>query len=202
MTELATRAYAAFEVKALGDGKRTFSGWATTPAVDRVGDTINPMGVRFKNPLPLLHQHRHDTPIGTVKFGKPTKRGIEFDAEIPEIEEPLALKERLDVAWGEIKHGLVRAVSIGFRPLKYAFRDDGGVDYQEIEVHELSSVTIPALPEAVITAVKSMGPLSQDVIREIRRFDARDSKGGVPLIRRNPESTAKLQGGAVRLIKR
>lgn len=192
--ELTNRAYAAFEVKALGDGKRTFRGWATTPAVDRVGDTINPLGVRFKNPLPLLHQHRHDTPIGFVKFGKPTARGIEFDAEIPEIDEPLALKERLDTAWGEIKHGLVRAVSIGFRPIKYAFTDDG-VDYQEVEVYELSSVTIPALPEAVITAVKSMSGLSAEVIREIKSHDfGHRVNGGVPLVRQSK--------GGIQLIKR
>lgn len=200
--ELANRAYAAFEVKALGDGRRTFSGWATTPALDRMSDTINPLGVRFKNPLPLLHQHRHDTPIGTVVFGKPTKKGIEFDAEIPEIDEPAALKERLDVAWGEIKHGLVRAVSIGFRPLKYAFKEDGGVDYQEVEVYELSSVTIPALPDAVITAVKSMAPLSAELIREIKQFDSRSVGGGIPLIRRAAEPKPVSAGGGIKLISR
>ena len=49
--ELATRAYAAFEVKAISADRRTFSGWATTPTLDRVGDTINSLGVTFKNPL-------------------------------------------------------------------------------------------------------------------------------------------------------
>ena len=200
--ELANRAYAAFEVRALGNGRRTFSGWATTPALDRMSDTINPLGVRFKNPLPLLHQHRHDTPIGTVVFGKPTKKGIEFDAEIPEIDEPATLKERLEVAWGEIKHGLVRAVSIGFRPLKYAFKEDGGVDYQEVEVYELSSVTIPALPDAVITAVKSMSPLSADLIREIKQFDSRSVGGGIPLIRRTAEPKPVSAGGGIKLITR
>ncbi|EJO27431.1 HK97 family phage prohead protease, partial [Achromobacter piechaudii] len=110
------RAYAAFEVKALDSSKRTFKGWATTPTVDRVGDIINPLGASFKNPLPLLHQHRHDMPIGLVRFNTPTAKGIEFEAEIPSIDEPGPLKDRLDTAWGEIKHGLVRAVSIGFRP--------------------------------------------------------------------------------------
>lgn len=191
--DLATRAYAALEVKALGDGRRTFSGWATTPALDRMSDTINPLGVRFKNPLPLLHQHRHDTPIGTVTFGRPTKRGIEFDAEIPDIDEPAALKERLDVAWGEIKHGLVRAVSIGFRPLKYAYKEDGGVDYQEVEVFELSSVTIPALPEAVITAVKSMTPIPVDALREIRRAEAE------PTVRLLSSRDQHIKAGAVSL---
>lgn len=197
--ELATRAYAAFEVKALGNNRRTFSGWATTPAVDRVLDTINPMGVRFKNPLPLLHQHRHDQPIGTATFGKPTTKGIEFDAEIPEIDEPPALKDRLDVAWGEVKNKLIRAVSVGFRPIKYAFRDDGGIEYQEIEVYELSIVTIPALPDAVITAVKSMCGLSPEMIHEIKRFDRRDPSAPIPLVK--AQDAANLPAGAVKLIR-
>lgn len=172
--ELATRAYAAFEVKALEDSRRTFSGWATTPSLDRVGDTINPLGVRFVNPLSLLSGHRHDLPIGTVKFKTPTKRGIEFDAEIPVVEEEYgSLRDRVNTAWGELKYGLVRAVSIGFRPIKYAFTD-AGVDYQEIEVYELSTVAIPALPDAVISTVKSMGPLSQEFIQEIKRYDLAD----------------------------
>lgn len=151
-----SRAYSIIEAKSFDVDKRTFSGWATTPTPDRMSDTIDPMGARFKNPLVLLHQHQHDAPIGTVRFGKPTPKGIEFEAEIPEIDEPGPLKDRVDTAWGEIRHGLVRAVSIGFRPLKYAFRDDGGIDFQEIEIFELSSVSIPANADAVITAVKSI----------------------------------------------
>ena len=200
--ELATRAYAAFEVKALEDKRRTFSGWATTPALDRVNDSINPLGVRFKNPLVLLHGHRHDAPIGTAVFKNPTKRGIEFDAEIPEVDEEYgSLRDRVNTAWGELKYGLVRAVSIGFRPLKYSFKDDGGVEYSEIEVYELSTVAIPALPEAVISAVKSMGPLSNDLIREIKRYDHVTRNGGIPLVQQRKSAPDKLEGGAVRLIR-
>lgn len=178
--ELANRAYALMEVKALGDARRTFSGWATTPSLDRVNDSIDPFGVRFKNPLPLLHQHRTDRPIGTATFKKATAKGIEFDAEIARVDEPEALKERLDVAWGEIQNGLVRAVSIGFRPLKYAYKKDGGIDYQEIEVYELSSVTIPALPDAIITSVKSMYPVvPHEFVGQIKRFDLADT--GAPM---------------------
>lgn len=193
--ELATRAYAAFEVKAISAERRTFSGWATTPSMDRVGDTINPLGVTFKNPLVLLHGHRHDQPIGTATFKTPTKKGIEFDAEIPVVGEEFgALRERVDTAWGELKFGLVRAVSIGFKPIKYAFTDDG-VDYQEIEVYELSTTPIPALPDAVITAVKSMQPLSPDMVKMLRNADRR----GIPLIKAREGS---LSRGAVELIRR
>ena len=88
------RAYAVFETKALDEKRRIFTGWATTPAPDRVQDTIDPMGATFKNPLVLLHQHRHDAPIGSVKFDKPTAKGIQFTAEIPVIDEPGPLKDR------------------------------------------------------------------------------------------------------------
>lgn len=150
------RAYSVLEVRAFDDDSRKFSGIATTPSVDRVGDIIEPEGVKFSNPLPLLHQHFHDRPVGTVRFKKPTKDGIEFDAQIVKVEEPGPLQDRVDTAWGEVKYGLVRATSIGFRPIEYSFMDNGGIRYSEIEVYELSTVTIPANADAVISAVKSI----------------------------------------------
>lgn len=161
------RAYSLIEVKNLDESKRTFSGWATTPDVDRVNDTINPLGAKFTNPIVLLHQHDSDRPIGTVKFRKPTKAGIEFDAEIPVIKEPGPLKDRVDTAWGEIRAGLVRGVSIGFRPLRHAYKDDGGVDFQEIEIFELSIVSVPANSAALITSVaKNMDAQAIAVLKE------------------------------------
>lgn len=202
MTALANRAYAVIQVKAMDEEKRTFTGWATTPALDRVGDTINPLGAKFTNPLVLLHQHKYDQPIGQVTFGKPTAKGIQFSAQIPDVLEPGPLRDRVNTAWGEIKYGLVRAVSIGFRAIKYAFTEDGGVDYQEVEIYEMSSVSIPALPEAIITSVKSMNPsLSAEMVREIKRFDSGRVAGGpVRLIQTKKTAAAKLPGGAVRLI--
>lgn len=153
---MTNRAYSLIEKAAVDDGRRVFSGMATTPEPDRMQDTINPLGAVFKNPIALLHQHRHDAPIGTVTFGKPTEKGIPFTAEIPVIEEAGTLKDRVDTAWGEIKSGLVRAVSIGFRPIKHAYLESGGIDFQEVEIYELSTVSIPANPGAVITQVKSI----------------------------------------------
>ncbi len=151
------RAYSLIEVKSLDETKRTFSGWATTPAVDRVQDTINPLKAAFAADIPLLHQHRHDAPVGRVRFGKATKAGIAFEAEIPNIPEPGPLKDRVDTAWGEIKHGLVRAVSVGFTPTEPPeYNKNGGVDFGAIEIFELSTVTIPANSQAIITAVKSI----------------------------------------------
>lgn len=160
------RAYSLLTVKAVQDDQRRIEGVATTPAVDRMGDIVDPLGVKFTNPLPLLWQHEHDKPIGSVKFGKPTKDGIPFTAEIASIDEAGTLKDRLDEAWQSIKLGLVRAVSIGFRPIKYAFLEAGGIHFQEIEVFELSAVTIPANAEALITDVKDITPAQLAVIKK------------------------------------
>lgn len=189
------RAYSLLAVeKAVDDGgKRRFSGWATTPELDRVSDTIDPMGAKFTNPLVLLHQHNHDAPIGSVTFKKPSKKGIEFEAEIPVIAESGPLKDRVDTAWGEIKSGLVRAVSIGFRALKYAFKEDGGIEFQEIEVYELSTVSIPANAGALITSVKSID-------RELRQ--AAGIAEPVPPTKPNPPPQAasgQKRFGVVRL---
>jgi HK97 family phage prohead protease len=150
------RAYSVLEIKSVDEGKRVIRGIATTPTVDRVGDIIDPLGVKFTNPMAFLWQHRHDQPIGQVKFDKPSKNGINFEAEIASTDEPGTLKDRLDEAWQSIKMGLVRAVSIGFRPIEYAFMDNGGIRFSETEVYELSAVTIPANSDALITQVKSI----------------------------------------------
>lgn len=150
------RAYSVLEIKAVDEAARTLRGIATTPSVDRVGDIIDPMGVKFDNPMPFLWQHFHDAPIGTVEFEQPTAKGINFVARLPMIEEIGNLRDRIEEAWQTIKAGLVRAVSIGFRPLEYAFLDGGGIRYNEIEVYELSAVTIPANSDALITSVKSI----------------------------------------------
>lgn len=155
---LENRAYSVLEVKSVDEKARVIRGIATTPSVDRVGDIIDPMGVKFSNPLSFLWQHNHDQPIGTVKFDKPTEKGIEFEAEIihPDKVESATLKDLLQLAWDSIKTGLVRATSIGFRPIEYAFMDNGGIRYSETEVYELSAVTVPANADAIISTIKSI----------------------------------------------
>lgn len=149
------RMYSVLDVKSVEDESRIIRGVATTPTPDRVGDIVEPLGVSFKNPMPLLWHHNADKPVGTVTFDKPTKGGITFEAKLAAIDEPGTLKDRIDEAWQSVKAGLVRAVSIGFRSLEHAFIEGtGGVRFMKSEVMELSLVTIPANAEAVISSVK------------------------------------------------
>jgi HK97 family phage prohead protease len=148
--------YSVLTVKAVEEDQRIIRGVATTPNPDRVGDIVEPLGVQFKNPMPLLHQHDHDKPVGTVTFDKPTKDGIAFEARLPKIEEPGPLRDRIETAWGEVKAGLARAVSIGFRALEYSFLDEGGIRFNKSEVLELSLVSVPANADAVISTIESI----------------------------------------------
>lgn len=167
------RAYSILTVKAVEDEQRIIRGVATTPTPDRLGDIVEPLGVKFKNPMPLLWQHKSDKPVGTVKFDKPTKDGITFEARLPKIDEPGTLKDRIDEAWQSVKAGLVAAVSIGFNAIEYAWIETtGGIHFLETEVMELSLVTIPAQAEATITQIKSIdAPLLAATGKEPKAFD-------------------------------
>lgn len=150
------RAYSVLDVKAVNAETRTITGWATTPGVDRVGDVVEPLGVQYKNPLPLLWQHDHQQPVGLVEFGKPTAKGVPFTATFAEVTEPVGLFNRIEEAWQSVKAGLVRAVSIGFRDLgSEPIAGSWGTRFLKTEVYELSLVTIPANAEATITSIKS-----------------------------------------------
>ncbi len=185
------RAYSILEVKAFDDDAREITGMATTPEPDRMGDIVDPMGAKFAVELPLLWQHRHDSPVGTVKFGKPTKNGIPFRASVAKIENAGQLKDMVDMAWDAVKAKLVRGVSIGFRALEYAFMENGGIRFTEVEIYELSLVTIPANASATIQTIKAMDTAGR----------TKSASLGVPLVKVAPTPVAKPEGGAVKLVR-
>ncbi len=150
------RAFATFEIKAVHEDERIIEGVASTPSTDRMGDIVEPMGAEFKLPLPLLWQHRHDQPVGSVVWAKPTSDGIPFRAKVESDDQPGPLKDLLDLAWRSVKKGLVRGVSIGFATLESTeIEGTWGRRFVKWDWLELSLVTIPANVEATIQSVKS-----------------------------------------------
>jgi HK97 family phage major capsid protein/HK97 family phage prohead protease len=151
------RAYALLDVKALDPERRTFSGLASTPELDRQGHSLDPAGATYRNPLPLLLFHDQKQPIGTVTLHA-TAAGIAFNATLPTIDTPGRVKDRVDEAWHSIQQGLITGVSIGFRVLDGAVQalKSGGLRLLKTEIFELSLVTIPANAQASILMVKSL----------------------------------------------
>ncbi len=155
-----SKAYSVWQVKSFtenDDDERIITGIATTPTTDRDDDIIEPTGAKFALPIPLLWQHNHNQPIGEVTEATVTDEGIEFTAKIAKIEESGKLKSRLDEAWQAIKSGLVKCLSVGFKMKEYNYLEGSwGLHIKEWEWYELSVVTIPANPDAVITDIKTI----------------------------------------------
>lgn len=159
-----TRAYSLVSITKADEDQRVIEGIASTFSTDRVGDQVDPMGARFKLPLPLLWQHDASKPIGQVEWAQPTPKGIPFRARIAKTDEPGPLRDRLQEAFQSIRIGLVRAVSIGFRPIK-STAIATGYRFDEWDWFELSAVTIPANEEATIATVKRYAGRPSNVVR-------------------------------------
>lgn len=145
------RAYSIVEFKAVDGEKRIIEGIASTPTPDRMNDIVELDGMDFKLPLPFLYQHNHQRPIGHVIEAKKTRDGLKIKAKIADDIAPFITE-----AWSLIKGGLIRGLSIGFRPIEEAWnKETGGFRFIKTELFEISAVTIPANAEASILSVKS-----------------------------------------------
>lgn len=190
------KAYSLLSEKSFEDGDSVIRGYATTPTPDRVDDIVVPDGVVFRTTdIKLLMHHDRTLPVGNVKFGRPEKKGLPFEARLPDVKEDGIVRDRVNEARHSIKYNLISAVSIGFKPLQDGVEllKNGGLKFTKWEMIELSLTPTPMNPDAIFAAVKSMGQsLPQDVVRLIR---AADRGGAVKLI------APTRNTGAVRLTK-
>ena len=151
------RAYGLLELKSVSDDARILKGIASTISPDRMADIVESRGAEFKLPLPLLSQHDHRLPIGTIYDAKVFDDRIEIEAEIAKDSD----LDYVETAWKQLKANLVRGLSIGFRSLEHEWIKDekgnetGGLRFKRWEMLETSCVTIPANAHATITSLKS-----------------------------------------------
>lgn len=193
MEDNRSHAYSKFVVKMVDDEKREIRGVATTPTPDRVGDIVEPQGAKFALPLPLLWQHRHDQPVGTVNVANVSDTEIEFVATIAQVEEPGTLKDRVDEAWQSVKSGLVRAVSIGFGINEYSVLEDGGWRFTDWEWRELSLVTIPANADATINVIRSIdtetrAAIGNETVKKVEETPGVSGKTGQKSAKNSPKA--------------
>lgn len=185
-------------IKSIDDEERRIEGWATRVEEDRMGDVVLPKGAVYKLPLPFLLDHDHSKSVGIVDKVQVTDKGIRFWAHIKKIAEEGEAKRLTDYAWSLVRNGLRSAVSIGFRALDAEqIPNSYGLKFKSWEWLELSAVTVPAHPGAVITGFKSFSTGDSFVtVPPLRTVN-----GGVPLVKVAPAPVAKPEGGAVKLVR-
>jgi HK97 family phage prohead protease len=132
-------------------GGRRFRAVASTGIRDREGDVVEQRGWRLeayrKNPV-VMWAHLYDrTPIARAIHVAVEGDRLMLEAEFPEP----GVSRFADDAAALIEAGLLGAVSVGFRPLRWELMPDGrGVRFLEQELLEVSLVPVPANAEALI----------------------------------------------------
>lgn len=115
---------------------------ASTGSLDRDEEILEPTGWNLdnfrKSPRLLWSHDPHLLPIGKVTDIKINEKGLIFDAEFAEKENPFAHQ----VA-NLVKNGFINSFSVGFKPLER----DGNI-FKKMELLEISLVNVPANPEA------------------------------------------------------
>ena len=170
MDDEATKAYSNLTIKTLDNGDEffTITGIASTPTPDRDGDIVEPKGAKFALPYPLLASHDHDLPVGEVVKAEVTSVGIEIEAKLPKN----SGLEYVDRAIKQVKAGLIKAFSIGFRPLQSEPLKSGGRLFKQIEIFETSLVAIPANADAGIATIKKYSSEPLDCDEQLFDFES------------------------------
>jgi len=123
---------------------------------DRYGDSIIAAGwdvANFsRNPIALFN-HNPDQPIGRWENLSIKKDALHGHLQLA----PKGTSARIDEIRALIDAGVLRAVSVGFRPIEYEQIKDspvGGIRYLKSELVETSLVSVPANPNALAVAAK------------------------------------------------
>ncbi len=141
----------ALTVKAIGDNG-TFTGFASTPTVDRYADVIEVGALAWGATVPMLLSH--DQPIGVFTRLEHTADGLLCDGQI-----------NLDVqagreAYSLLKQGALTGLSVGI-----IVKDRNVVDsvrhITSAELLEISLTAMPVNPEARVTSVKAVEQAEQ-----------------------------------------
>jgi len=134
------------------DDRLYVEGYASTKNLDRYVEVVSPEAFEstietyMSNPV-VLFQHKHDNPIGQVVEIAIDKFGLWVKAFISKAESAKSIATM-------IEEGILRAFSIGFRE-KTATPVDEVYTIQDLELYEISVVSIPANRESLFSVAKA-----------------------------------------------
>ena len=143
---------------------RTLRFTISTGAIDRDMDQVDVAGWDLsnyaKNPVVLWAHRADELPIGkAIDIGSDGNRLFSAVRFLPD-KQYGAASDFAAIVHGLAKDGFLSATSVGFRPIKWDFSEDPersgatdyfpGIDFHTQELVELSLVSVPSNPEALI----------------------------------------------------
>lgn len=142
--------------------------------VDAYGDTVMPgafiKSIAKRKPK-MLWQHSMDEPIGVWDEVREDAKGLYVQGR-------LALKtEKGQEALELVSMGAIDGLSIGYRTMADEYVQGGTRLLKEVDLWEVSFVTIPADPSATINSIKSLSTEREceDALRDMG-FSRREAK--------------------------
>jgi HK97 family phage prohead protease len=147
---------AAFELKREPDADGSFEGYASVFGVVDQGMDVVERGAFVKSigsgrKVKMLWQHDQAQPIGVWDEIKEDERGLFVKGRL------LKDVRRGSEAMALLRAGALDSMSIGYRTVTAANEGNGSVrKLMEVDLFEISLVTFPMLPEAQVTAIKSI----------------------------------------------
>lgn len=145
-----------FEIKQIEeeDGVFTFEGFASTFGNEDLDSDVIDKGAFSKSLAKrtpkLLWQHSMDEPLGVFTLLEERESGLFVKAKLP-LEDTFVSGRVIP----QVKIGSITSMSIGFFIVEATFNRDTDVrTIHEVELFEISLVSIPANPQAVITSFK------------------------------------------------
>ena len=170
-----TRMLMSEEVRFAADETGVFSGYASVwDSADSYGDVIRKGAfaktVKRMRPA-LLWQHDSHQPIGKWTTVTEDARGLRVEGK-------LVLETRQGAeALALLRADAINGLSIGFRTVRSERGPNGGRIITEIELPEVSLVTMPAATKARVDSVKSASPAGLAAFTEAVRRAAVAIKG-------------------------
>ena len=102
--------------------------------------------------IKMLWQHRMDEPIGYYTTIEEDEKGLYVEGSLLINDDPLARR-----AWSHLKAGSLDGLSIGYHAVKTRYeREDDLLVLLEVDLWEVSVVTFPVNPEALVSDVKTL----------------------------------------------
>lgn len=155
-----TLTLSAEEVRFATDDAGVFSGYAAIfGEADSYGDTIKPGAFRKtiasrknRGPVAMFWNHDPGKPIGIWTSIAEDTKGLKVTGRL--ILETAAGAE----AYALLKAGAVTGLSIGFNAVKSVRGPNGGRVLTELDLIEVSAVTLPAASRARVTNIKGAAP--------------------------------------------
>lgn len=191
---------------AFAKAAKGFTATITTDTVDRDREVLVPQGCNTKeweaNPV-LLWMHDPHQPIGVGENVRRRERSIEADFTFAARPKDYQGEWFPDYARGLVEAGVVRAVSVGaeyvsggYRQATARDREMYGMDCEKVvskwKLFEVSLVSIPANPEALLSAVRK-GYVTREAVKAFAKIDVPEEAAPIAVEKRNAPRVISVQ---------